>query len=81
MGVDYSTITELAGDDISQEQLERLCHRYYWASAYCVGKDVVEAACGTGPGLGYLATSARSLRAGDFTPDILAIAQRHYGTR
>jgi SAM-dependent methyltransferase len=81
MTVDYSTVTELAGDDISQEQLERLCHRYYWAGAYCAGKDVIEAACGTGPGLGYLATRARSLRAGDFTPGILAIAQRHYGNR
>lgn len=81
MTLDYSTVTELAGDEISQEQIERLCHRYYWAGAYCSGKDVIEAACGTGPGLGYLAARARSLRAGDFTPDILAIAQRHYGGR
>lgn len=81
MTVDYSTVTELAGDEISQEQLDRLCHRYYLAGAYCIGKDVIEAACGTGPGLGYLAARARSLRAGDFTPGILAIAQRHYGDR
>lgn len=81
MAIDYSTVTELAGDEISQEQLERLCHRYYWAGAHCVGKDVIEAACGTGPGLGYVAARARSLRAGDFTPDILAIAQGHYGNR
>jgi ubiquinone/menaquinone biosynthesis C-methylase UbiE len=81
MIVDYSTVTELAGDEISQEQLERLCHRYYWAGAYCAGKDVIEAACGTGPGLGYLATRAHSLSAGDFTSGILAIAKRHYGDR
>lgn len=79
--IDYSTVTELAGDEISQEQLERLCHRYYWAAAYSTGRDVIEAACGTGPGLGYLAARARSLRAGDFTPGILTIAQRHYGNR
>ena len=47
----------------------------------CAGKDVIEAACGTGPGLGYLAARARSLRAGDFTPGILAVAQEHYGDR
>jgi ubiquinone/menaquinone biosynthesis C-methylase UbiE len=81
MTVDYSTVTELAGDEISQEQLDRLCHRYYWAGTYCAGKEVIEAACGTGPGLGYLAAHARSLRAGDFTPGILATAQRHYGNR
>jgi ubiquinone/menaquinone biosynthesis C-methylase UbiE len=81
VAIDYSTVTEVAGDEISQEQLERLCHRYYWAATYSVGKDVIEAACGTGPGLGYLATRGRSLRAGDFTPGILAIAQRHYGDR
>jgi ubiquinone/menaquinone biosynthesis C-methylase UbiE len=79
--IDYSTITEVAGDEISQEQLERLCHRYYWAATYSAGKDVIEAACGTGPGLGYLATRVRSLRAGDFTTSILAVAQEHYGDR
>ena len=81
MAVDYSTVTELAGDEITTEQLDRLCHRYYWADEYCAGKDVIEAACGTGPGLGYLGKRARSIRAGDFTPGILAIAQRHYGSR
>ena len=43
MVVDYSTVTELAGDEITQEQLERLCHRYYWAGSYCAGKEVLEA--------------------------------------
>ena len=81
MAVDYSTVTELAGDEISQEQFQRLCHRYYWGGAYCAGKDVIEVACGTGPGLGYLAKRTRSLRAGDYTLGILAIAQGHYGNR
>jgi ubiquinone/menaquinone biosynthesis C-methylase UbiE len=79
--IDYSTVTERAGDEISQEQLERLCHRYYWAGSYCDGKDVTEVACGTGPGLGYLLQKAESLCAGDYTPSILAIAQEHYKER
>lgn len=81
MPIDYSTVTELAGDEISQEQLERLCHRYYWAGTYCTDKDVLEAACGTGPGLGYLAGLAKSLRAGDYDGNILEIARTHYDDR
>lgn len=81
MTIDYSVVTELAGNEISQEQLDRLCHRYYWAGTYCVGKDVIEAACGSGPGLGYLAKVAKSIHAGDYTPNILQIAQQHYGDR
>ncbi|MBN1992359.1 MAG: class I SAM-dependent methyltransferase [Anaerolineae bacterium] len=81
MTIDYSTVTELAGDEISQEQLERLCHRYYWAGTYCAGKDVLEAACGTGPGLGYLSKLAASIKAGDYDENILKIAQNHYGNR
>jgi len=81
MPVDYSTVTELAGDEITQEQLERLCHRYYWAGSYCKDKDVLEAACGTGPGLGYISGLANSLIAGDYDNGILEIARRHYGGR
>jgi SAM-dependent methyltransferase len=81
MSIDYSTVTELTGEEISQEQLERLCHRYYWAGTFCAGKDVIEAACGAGPGLGYLAKLANSIRAGDYDPNILRQTQAHYGNR
>jgi len=74
-------VTEVSGDEISREQLNRLCNRYYWAADYCAGRDVVEVACGTGPGLGYLAQVARSLRAGDISEELLTIARRHYGDR
>lgn len=77
----YLEVTELAGDYVSQEQVERLCNRYYWAGKYCAGKDVLEAACGTGQGLGYLATLAKSICAGDYSEDILRIARAHYGDR
>lgn len=81
MSVDYLPITELAGDDVTQEQLERLCNRYYWAGKYCVGKIVLEVACGTGQGLGYLSRIAKRISAGDYSTDILNIAKRHYGNR
>ncbi len=39
----------------------------------------LEVACGAGPGLRYLAECARSVKAGDFSPEVLARAQRHIG--
>jgi len=78
---DYVSVTEVAGDEVTQEQVDRLCNRYYWAGQYCIGKDVVEVACGSGQGLGYLSGIARSLEAGDYSDEILAIARRHYGER
>lgn len=81
MSQDFSTVTELAGDEVSAEQIERLAHRYYWAGEYCRGKDVLEVACGAGQGLGYLASVAKSLQAGDITPALVAQAKAHYGDR
>jgi len=78
---DFLDVTELAGEEVSREQIERICHRYYWAGEYCRGKDVLEAACGTGQGLGFLASLARSFLAGDYSGQILEIARRHYGNR
>lgn len=81
MSQDFSTVTELAGDEVSAEQVERLAHRYYWAGDYCRGRDVLEVACGAGQGLGYLASMARSLHAGDITPALVEQAKAHYGDR
>lgn len=81
MTVDYLAVTELSGDEVSQEQVGRLCNRYYWAGRYCAGKDVLEAACGSGQGLGYLLKRAKNVSAGDYSADILKIAQAHYGDR
>lgn len=77
----FAQISELAGEPISREQLERLHQRYLWAAGYCREADVLEVACGSGPGLGHLAGVARSLVAGDLSEDILALARRHYGDR
>jgi ubiquinone/menaquinone biosynthesis C-methylase UbiE len=81
MSTDFVAFTEIAGDEVSAEQIERIARRYYWAAGYCAGKDVLEAACGTGQGLGLLSRTARSLVAGDYSSAILAIARRHYGDR
>jgi len=81
MDNDYVLVTEISGDEVMQEQIDRLCNRYYWAGQYCTGKDVVEVACGTGQGLGYLSGIAGSLNAGDYSDEILYIARRHYADR
>lgn len=78
---DYSTVTELAGDQVTREQVERLAQRYYWAGEYCRGKEVLEVACGAGQGLGYLASLAKHLCAGDITPTLVAQASNYYGRR
>ncbi len=61
MTTDFISVTEIAGDEVTQEQADRLCNRYYWAGRYCSGKDVVEAACGPGQGLGYLGKRGTTL--------------------
>lgn len=78
---DFVDLTEISGDMVSVEQVERIARRYYWAGNYCTGKDVLEIACGTGQGVGYLASRARSVVAGDVSAQILEIARRHYGAR
>ncbi len=77
----FITVTELSGDEVTREQVQRICNRYYWAGRQCADKDVLEAACGTGQGLGYLANLSKSLKAGDYSEQILSIAQKHYGDR
>jgi ubiquinone/menaquinone biosynthesis C-methylase UbiE len=81
MSVNFKEVTELSGEEISYEQLQRLCNRYYWAANYCKNKDVLEVACGTGPGLGYLSGISNKLIAGDISEEILDIARKHYGNR
>ena len=76
----FTTVTEIEGQPISSEQMHRMCHRYHWAAQYAVDKDVVEVACGAGQGLGLLSRAAKSLLAGDVSPEVLAAAQKTYGT-
>jgi len=78
---DYFAVTEIPGSKITAEQLERLCNRYYFASQFCPGKDVLEVACGAGIGLGYLAKFAKRVVAGDIDKNILRYAKGHYQGR
>jgi ubiquinone/menaquinone biosynthesis C-methylase UbiE len=77
----FVNVTEIEGQEISAEQLFRTCHRYHWATKESVDRDVLEVACGAGQGLGLIASVARSVTAGDVSPEVLATAQRVYGDR
>ncbi|MBM2832907.1 MAG: putative methyltransferase [Candidatus Brocadiaceae bacterium] len=57
----YSLITESPGLKASKEQVARLYQRYHFARQFAEGQDVLEVACGSGIGLGYLAEVAKSV--------------------
>ena len=78
---DFQVVTEIPGDPVSQIQIDRLLSRYLWAAEYCQGLDVVEVACGAGPGLGLLERASHSIEGGDLCEPILAQAKMHYGER
>lgn len=74
----YTSVTELPGQKLTEEQLGRMCRRYYFAGRFCKEKDVLEVACGAGQGLGYLAKLARKVVGGDIDENILQFARRQY---
>lgn len=80
-GTTFLSVTELPGEEISPEQLFRLRSRYGWAMRHCAGRDVLELACGPGPGLGALNAAARSVTAGDVSLAMVSRARFRYGDR
>ena len=78
---DFASVTEISGDQVSTEQIDRAYRRYVWGARFCAGKDALEVACGSGFGLGLLARHSRSFRAGDFDPALVAHARKVYGER
>lgn len=79
--VKFVDVTEIFGQKVSSEQLLRTCNRYYWAESFVSGKRVLEVACGSGPGLGYLQKRAAQLEAGDISPEVLEYARATYDNK
>lgn len=79
--MDYSGVTEATGIYVTREALAMMYTRYRYAAEFCHGKDVLEVACGSGGGLGYLARSARKVIGGDYTESLVRGANRHYRNR
>lgn len=78
MSDSFVSVTESPGQMATAEQLSMLKTRYYLAGRYAEGKDVLEVACGTGIGLGYLASLARTVTGGDIDVANLAVARKTY---
>jgi SAM-dependent methyltransferase len=81
MSVDFTPVTETPGILVSREALDMVRTRYAVAAEHCLGKSVLEVACGPGPGLGCLAARAHRVVGGDYTAAHLTQARAHYGVR
>lgn len=77
MDKNFQEVTELTGQMISHEQLQRMLNRYQWATNYIDNKDVLELACGAGQGLALLSKHARSVVGSDIDRQIVAKAQKN----
>ncbi len=77
----FGTVTELPGAPVHAEALQMLDTRYGWAGDMAAGKDVLEVACGSGIGLGHLASRAKRVVGGDFDPHLAEIARKQYDGR
>jgi ubiquinone/menaquinone biosynthesis C-methylase UbiE len=74
-------VTEVTGDKVSREQLQRMYTRYSFAHQHGSGKDVLELGCGSGQGLGLLSKSAKKVVGGDISASLLDMARQHYNGR
>lgn len=81
MRVNFSAETEMPGTKVSRDQLQIICHRYYFSSQFVSEKEVLEVGCGPGIGLGYLSRNAKRVIGGDITQNSLRYAQEHYNGR
>ncbi|MBM4030067.1 MAG: class I SAM-dependent methyltransferase, partial [Planctomycetes bacterium] len=79
--MDFSIVTEATGTPVTREALSMMYTRYRLAAEYCENKDVLKVACGSGQGLGYLATKVGRVVGGDCTEKLLRVASRHYHGR
>lgn len=77
----FDTVTEIPGTAADAEQLAMLHTRYGWAGDLAAGKEVLEVACGSGIGLGHLATRAARVVGGDYDPRLVAIARGQHRNR
>lgn len=76
--VDFSQLTEIPGVKATKEQIERIYHRYRFVRDIAENKVILEVACGSGLGLGFLNERARYVVGGDIDRRNLKIAQELY---
>lgn len=77
----FAELTETAGTPLSSEGAEMIYTRYVYGAHLARGRRVLELGCGSGPGLGLLASEAAAVVGCDIDPSLLAQARRHWGQR
>lgn len=75
---DFTSVTEVSGYNVTQDQIDRALTRYSFARSMAEGKDVLEVACGSGQGLGLLAQVAKKVVGVDIDPALVKIAKNTY---
>lgn len=78
---DFTIITETPDTRATRDQLSILHTRYDFAAGWVKGKEVLEAACGAGMGLGYLAREASRVVGGDIEDKNWRFAEETYRGR
>jgi ubiquinone/menaquinone biosynthesis C-methylase UbiE len=78
---DFSAVTEVAGEAVRRDAVEKMYARYSFAAAHADQRDVLDVACGSGQGLALVTSRAKSVIGGDYTLSPVLAAARHYGSR
>lgn len=78
ISTDYSGVTETPGNLVSREAASMALSRYEIVRQLAGGCWVLELACGSGQGLGYVAERATRVIGGDITAGLVAKAHAHY---
>ena len=68
----------MPGEKATQEQIERVYQRYRFAKNFSRGKDVLEVACGSGLGLGYISKLAKRVVGVDIDERNVEIGKKMY---
>ncbi len=74
----FTNVTEQPGQSATNDQLSIMMTRYNLAREHSIGKDVLEIASGSGTGLGYIASVAKSVTGGDIEQKLVDIAKKTY---
>lgn len=77
---DYAGVSETPGDEVLPAAIDMARVRYSFAASNAIGSIVVEAACGSGHGLGLLARDGRKAMGIDITASLLELARRQHAT-
>jgi hypothetical protein len=81
MNQQFNSVTELAGGEISNEQLVHIHHRYFWQVACCNNKSVLNGSFGMGYGLRMHAKVSRRLGVSHHDNVIPKFAKKHYDAK